>query len=353
MFVSVSAILIDAPYGAGDFILPHTVQNVLPHLEQSIKLTAPLGAVMDPKWKKKSRKLAREMYWEKHDRETYECPDCGRREDELVNRFEVHHIDGQPMDNRPENHIALCRPCHNLREGKKPSKAEIENIRNSIQDNQNRDDVEFSRTLRSNVRSVYLAGTMTYHGKEDSYWNGSVFEGNSTHASWRDVLNNAGPVTINSPKDLHFNHGADLVDGVTGADLELLNESDAIIAYFDKEEQVGTLTELVHAVSHRKPALVLFASDLVRSPKLNSFEEIDASHQWISSPVRMRCVSPIYWFLINYLLGDRVSNWAGVESDVKIGVVDTREAIDEAYREWAGPILESVLSDKQFKRNIK
>ena len=87
---------------------------------------------MERKWKRKSRKLAREMFWEKHDREAYECPDCGRKEEELLNTFEVHHKDGQPMDNRPENHVALCRPCHNLREAKKPSYEETKNIRDHL-----------------------------------------------------------------------------------------------------------------------------------------------------------------------------------------------------------------------------
>ena len=80
------------------------------------------------------RSLAREIFWEHHDRETYECPDCRRTEPECVNPFEVHHKSGVPVDNSPENLIALCRPCHNLREGKKPSIEEVANLRNKIND---------------------------------------------------------------------------------------------------------------------------------------------------------------------------------------------------------------------------
>jgi hypothetical protein len=77
----------------------------------------------------KSRRLARETYWQVHDRDTYECPDCGRSEEELQGTFEVHHKNGQPLDNRLENRVALCRVCHLLREGKKPSQAAIQRLR--------------------------------------------------------------------------------------------------------------------------------------------------------------------------------------------------------------------------------
>lgn len=83
-------------------------------------------------FKDRSRRIARELYWERHDRGTYECPDCSRTEDELIGALEVHHKNGEPMDNRPENHVALCRPCHNLREGKKPSLDELENMRDQL-----------------------------------------------------------------------------------------------------------------------------------------------------------------------------------------------------------------------------
>jgi len=67
------------------------------------------------------RKKARDKYWSDHDRAEYECADCGRTEAELLESFEVHHIDGDVSNNNPENLIGLCQVCHNLREGKKPS----------------------------------------------------------------------------------------------------------------------------------------------------------------------------------------------------------------------------------------
>jgi len=82
--------------------------------------------------KEKHRRLARERYWEENGRDSYKCPDCGRTEDEIDGSFEVHHINGEPLDNRVENHVALCRLCHNLRENKKPSVKSIEKLRDCV-----------------------------------------------------------------------------------------------------------------------------------------------------------------------------------------------------------------------------
>lgn len=51
---------------------------------------------------------------------------------QLRTGFEVHHKDGDPTNNAAENLIALCRPCHNLREGNKPSINEIELMQQQI-----------------------------------------------------------------------------------------------------------------------------------------------------------------------------------------------------------------------------
>jgi 5-methylcytosine-specific restriction endonuclease McrA len=67
-----------------------------------------------------SRVYAREWFWRTHDRESYECPDCGRGDDR-VQRFEVHHIDSDPTNNEPENLVAVCRRCHRWRHGEGPT----------------------------------------------------------------------------------------------------------------------------------------------------------------------------------------------------------------------------------------
>lgn len=70
---------------------------------------------------KDSRSEARRQFWGEHQKHEYACPDCGRGLDEIRHTFEVHHKDGNPENNDMSNLVALCRPCHNIREGKKPS----------------------------------------------------------------------------------------------------------------------------------------------------------------------------------------------------------------------------------------
>jgi nucleoside 2-deoxyribosyltransferase len=287
-------------------------------------------------YKDRSRKLARESYWQRHDRDSYECPDCGRTEDEIQGRFEVHHKNGEPLDNRPENRVGLCRLCHNLREDKKPSIEQIRNARDGLTDDNDQDDAAVAAT---EVESVYLAGTMSYR-EDDSWWTSATAMTERDSAHWRQPLPEHAPLRLNSPQDVHFDHGADLVEGVAKSDLELLDNSDGVVAYFDKEEQVGTLTELVYAISEGKPALVLFHRRFVQPPAIDPFGEIDASHQFLQHPVGMRFESPIYWFLLNFLLGDR--DYDGVEADVTVAVVAGKEAVPAAYEDW---FLNEVDSD--------
>lgn len=74
----------------------------------------------------KHRQKARRKYWADKNKNTYRCPDCNRSKEALRTGFEVHHKDGDPANNDPDNLIALCRPCHNIRENKKPSFNELE-----------------------------------------------------------------------------------------------------------------------------------------------------------------------------------------------------------------------------------
>ena len=44
------------------------------------------------------------------------CENCGSTQN-----LDVHHIDGNPLNNAPENLAVLCRSCHNLQHKTKPT----------------------------------------------------------------------------------------------------------------------------------------------------------------------------------------------------------------------------------------
>lgn len=264
-------------------------------------------------YKDRSRRLARESYWDDKDRDAYECPDCGRSQDEICGGFEVHHKNGEPLDNRPENRVGLCRLCHNLREDKKPSKRQIRNLRGQARKKPT-DDTENT----SSPPTVYLAGAMNepYTGAE----------------SWRSSLRNqcvdpgtvdmgSTPVEFNSPTEVELPHGCGRVRGVTAKDMRLIDQSDAIIAYFSKKEQVGTLTELVYAVTSGKAALVVFDE---------SFVEGDAK-RWISKGVEYSTESPVYWFLINFLEGD---GWDGLNAEIEMRLLQSYGSFRKIFQDW-------------------
>lgn len=258
----------------------------------------------------KSRRLARKSYWTKHDRESYECPDCGRVEDEIEGRFEVHHKNGEPMDNRPENRVGLCRACHNLREGKKPSMEQIRKLRS-----QSSGESKESNGGSTGTPSVYLAGSMDNDNVEHDTWRPSVAEyGDRSSHEYHGLT----PVEVNSPTEVTTSHGCGVVKDIAGEDMRLIDGSDAIVAYFDKQEQVGTLTELVYAVTRGKAALVVFDRNLVpRGSPSNGVVHQDES--------------PVYWFLINFLTGD---GWNGVDAEVSIRIVDSATEIPTVFTQW-------------------
>ena len=45
-------------------------------------------------------------------RDNYTCQKCGKTQDELDRKLDVHHIDYDKTNNRPENLISLCGSCH-------------------------------------------------------------------------------------------------------------------------------------------------------------------------------------------------------------------------------------------------
>lgn len=83
------------------------------------------------KREKKARSRHRHRYWQKHDYETYTCPEC-RAGLESVKRFEVHHIDENPLNGSPENLVGLCYVCHLAEHGQEPRKQTVSEWKQSL-----------------------------------------------------------------------------------------------------------------------------------------------------------------------------------------------------------------------------
>jgi len=64
----------------------------------------------------KARIDHRQWFWTLFEYNDYKCPDCGRSAEE-VQRFEVHHLDRDPLNGALWNLQAVCRRCHGWRHG--------------------------------------------------------------------------------------------------------------------------------------------------------------------------------------------------------------------------------------------
>lgn len=75
-----------------------------------------------------ARRAARNRFWGQYDREGYECPDCGQS----GVRFEVHHIDGDYLNNHMMNLIGLCHRCHKARHRRKRIERELTEWKSTV-----------------------------------------------------------------------------------------------------------------------------------------------------------------------------------------------------------------------------
>ena len=145
---------------------------------------------------------------------------------------------------------------------------------------------------------VYVAGKMEWLNAEDSVWRESLGFHNEPVVSDAKIMaaGGRGGFELVFPNQTWFDHGGDLVEGIVEADIGAVEMSDAVIAVFTSLIQVGTLVELLHAVSLGKKCLAVFM------PPTVDVQFTGCPFMFLVEPVRLRCVSNHYWFLINYLL---------------------------------------------------
>lgn len=77
----------------------------------------------------KARRTARELYWSEFDQEQAVCAACGRDRP-----LDVHHRDGDPLNNHLVNLIAVCKPCHRQEHKIRSRHASLESWKSRVDD---------------------------------------------------------------------------------------------------------------------------------------------------------------------------------------------------------------------------
>lgn len=181
---------------------------------------------------------------------------------------------------------------------------------------------------------VYTAGAMRWENSEDSYWRESI------------ELDIDG-VEFLHPHESYFDHGGDLVGGAVSEDTSMIRRADAVVALFSEKPQIGTITEVLHAVHTDTPVLALFTKELLADhifdyPQGENIEEGEEPNIFV------RASSPDHWFLINYLQGDStggrpdapmsipewVQEWEGVRATVSAVKSEDSNAISTIIESW-------------------
>jgi hypothetical protein len=186
---------------------------------------------------------------------------------------------------------------------------------------------------------------MVWHNSEDSSYRAAIDRRSEIEAEFLH------------PHDSYFDHGGDFVTGCVAEDIDLIEQADGIVAFFDETGQTGTITELFHAIRTGTPALVLFSCrDVIEDPRRPTYSRPGKSDKNLPRPagrVNQRAESCL-WFLLNYLEGDKTQNpqrhksitdieWSGTDATTAI-VSGDDGSITEAIASW----VENGLSEIDF-----
>jgi hypothetical protein len=164
------------------------------------------------------------------------------------------------------------------------------------------------------------------------------------------------------PEGFQHEHEGFSLDGAVSEDIAAIRASDGLIGYISETPQIGTITEILHAVHTNTPTLVLFSygqqDGLVGgmiTPDENDYEYQELRYAAELEPIGVRGHARDHWFLINYLVGDceprsvnpsevegelpgKIKRWQGVREATVMAVPD-EEDIETAVYDW----IESVF----------
>lgn len=260
------------------------------------------------------------------------CFICG---EDNPNVFNEHHIirQSQGGSDQSKNLVTLCSSCHEAVE--------------KIYDNEFWERVEVAEDGEDSgnvVERIYTAGAMSSDRRGD-------------HPVWRSTLRDglsksdlAGDLEVVSPAEVAIDHGSGPVDAIAGGDMELLESCDAVVAYFEKPEQYGTLSEVMYAVGKEMPVLAIFhpatadgeviytGSTVTEPSKDGGFPFTDGRWRWVSEPSTF--AGHEYWFPHNALTGDskagpraEANGWTQPDH-VRVAHTNSEEMIPEIVNEW-------------------
>ena len=236
------------------------------------------------------------------------CFICGQKNNKVL---QEHHIVPRRHDgtDKQSNLVSLCANCHQAIE-KIYDKEFYKKL--GVLDKENTEQFDGF----DSVPTIYLAGVMDWDGEpgcEDSHWRASITDSNLS-----------GKYNILTPYDAYFDHGGCRVENVVESDIDLINQSDCVLAYIKREDQIGTITEIFHAINEKMPVLVIFegyvqCQDQNGDPRYGGVAPNFTDEE---NKVTIRGSSPHYWFLWNYLVekgktSDFITVKAGTEVDVK------------------------------------
>ena len=189
---------------------------------------------------------------------------------------------------------------------------------------------------------IYTAGAMRDDGE---------------YAEWRrSVEDDIDELVFYHPEGFKHEHSGFTLDGAVSEDMTAIRAADGLVAYISETPQIGTVTEVLHAVNNDTPTLVLFNHG--RGELLDgaiTADEDDYEYQELRypaevEPIGIRGHAQSHWFLINYLVGDceprsvntnevegelpkEIDKWEGIREGT-VMAIPSEEDISAAVYNW-------------------